>query len=53
MRTYKVFFKNKSAEVQAETSYDAQEAGAKLLGAKKSHQVAVVLCDVPISPAAL
>ncbi len=53
MRTYKVFYKGKSVEVEAESSYDAQEKGAKLLGAKKSYQVATVLCDVPVSTASL
>jgi hypothetical protein len=53
MRTYKVFYKGKSVEIKAESSYDAQEKGAKLLGAKRTHQVATILCDVPVNTASL
>lgn len=45
MRTYMVFYKNNKIEVFAESSYAAQEAGARALKAKKSWQCRVVLAD--------
>ena len=53
MRTYKAFYRNKVIEVQAETSYDAQQAAAKLFKAKKAYDVTVVLCDVPLSTSSI
>ncbi len=46
MNTYHVFYKGNKVEIKAETSFKAQEAGAKLLKAKKSYQVATVLVAV-------
>lgn len=45
MNGYKAFYKSKSIEVYAETSYDAREKAAKLFKAKKSYEVTVVLCE--------
>lgn len=45
MNGYKAFWKSKSVEVHADTSYDAQQKAAKLLGAKKTYEVTVVLCE--------
>jgi serine/threonine-protein kinase RIO1 len=42
---YKAFYKGKTAEVYAETSFKAQEAAAKIFRAKKSYEVTVVLCE--------
>jgi hypothetical protein len=53
MRTYKAFFRGRNVEVQAETSYAAQLKAAALFKAKKSYEVTVVLCDVPVSTASL
>lgn len=53
MRTYKAFYKSRVIEVQAETSYAAQQLAAQLYKAKKSYEVTVVLCDVEFNPASL
>ena len=53
MRTYKAFYRGRSIEIQAETSYDAQQAAAKVFKAKKAYDVTVVLCDVPLSTASI
>ena len=53
MRTYKAFYRGKEIEVQAETSYNAQQAAAKIFKAKKAYDVTVVLCDVPVSTASI
>jgi len=45
MNGYKAFYKGKSIEVYANTSYEAQEKAAKLFKARKSYQVTVVLCE--------
>ena len=42
---YKAFYKNKSIEVYAATSYKAQLKAAEQFKAKKSYQVTVVLCE--------
>jgi len=43
MNTYHAFYANKKIELEAETSYAAQQAAAKQMKAKKPHQVTVVL----------
>ncbi len=53
MRTYIAFYKGKRITIQAETSYAAQTAAAKMLKAKKSYDVHVVLADTPIDTASL
>lgn len=45
MNGYKAFYKGKSIEVYAETSYAAQQLAAKQFKAKKSYDVTVVLCE--------
>lgn len=45
MNGYKAFYKGREIEVQAETSYKAQQAAAIIFNAKKSYQVTVVLCE--------
>ncbi len=42
---YKAFWRGKSVEVHAETSYEAQQKAAKLFKAKKAYEVTVVLCE--------
>lgn len=46
MNTYKAFYKGKSIEVKADTSYQAQQIAAKQFKAKKSYDVVVVLLAV-------
>lgn len=41
--TYKCFYKGKSIDIQAETSWAAQKEAAKELKAKKDYQVTAVL----------
>ena len=45
MNGYKAFYKGKSIEVYAKTSYEAQEKASLEFKARKSYQVAVVLCE--------
>jgi hypothetical protein len=45
MNGYKAFYKGKSIEVQAETSYKAQLLAAAQFKAKKSYEVTVALCE--------
>jgi hypothetical protein len=42
---YKCFYKGKTCEVYALRSFDAQEKAAKILKAKKSYDVTVILCE--------
>lgn len=42
---YKAFFKGKSVDVYAPTSYKAQLAAAAHFKARKSYDVSVVLCE--------
>lgn len=45
MNGYKAFYKGKSIEIHANTSYEAQQVAAKQFKAKKSYDVTVVLCE--------
>lgn len=45
MNGYKAFYKGKSIEVYANTSYAAQQLAAQQFKAKKSYEVTVVLCE--------
>jgi len=55
MRTYHAFYNQKKIELQAESSYAAQEAAARLFKVKPkySYRVAVVVADSPVHPASL
>lgn len=53
MRTYHAFYRGKTFELQAETSYAAQQAAAKHFKAKKAYEVTIVLADVPVNTASL
>jgi hypothetical protein len=46
MNGYKAFYRNKTIEVYANTSYEAQQKAAALFKAKKSWEVTVVLCEL-------
>jgi hypothetical protein len=50
---YLCMYNGKKIEVQAATSYEAQEKAAKIFKAKKSYNVVVVLADVAISPSSI
>lgn len=45
MNGYKAFWRGKTCEVYALTSYEAQLAAAKIFKAKKSYEVSVVICE--------
>ena len=45
MNGYKAFYRDKTCEIYALTSYEAQQAAAKVFKAKKSYDVSVVLCE--------
>ena len=45
MNGYKVFYKDQETEIMADTSYDAQQAGAKFFKARKPWDVTVRLCE--------
>jgi hypothetical protein len=49
MRHYKAFYKGKTYDLQAASSYDAQQAAMKYFKAKKSWDVTIVLADVPVN----
>jgi len=43
MNDYVAFYKGRSVSVQADTSYNAQQAAAAIFKAKKSYDVTVIL----------
>lgn len=43
---YIAFYKNKKAEIQAYSSYEAQQKAATHFKAKKSYEVEVYLCEI-------
>ena len=45
MNGYKAFYKGKTIEVFAETSYAAQKEAAKQFKARKEYEVSVMLCE--------
>lgn len=45
MNGYKAFYKDKTCEVHAETSYEAQKKAAAQFKARKAYDVTVVLCE--------
>ena len=50
LRPYKAFYKGKTVEVEAESSYSAQIKAAQLFKAKKQYDVTVMLLDVVHRP---
>jgi len=45
MNGYKAFYRGKTIEVYADTSYAAQQKAATILKVKKSYEITVVLCE--------
>lgn len=45
MNGYKAFYKNKTAEVYADSTYQAQQIAAQQFKAKRSYEVTVMLCE--------
>lgn len=52
-RTYLAYYRGRTIQVQAPSSYEAQQKAAREFGARKSYQVSVVLADVPVDTASL
>ena len=50
MNTYKAFYRNRNIEVKALTTYKAQTEAAKILKAKKQHEVTVMLLELAGQP---
>jgi hypothetical protein len=46
MNGYKAFYKGKTIEVLADSSYQAQLKAAQVFKAKKAYEVTVMLCEV-------
>lgn len=53
MRYYRAFYKGRTYDLTANSSYEAQCLAAKYFKAKKAYDVAVVLLDVPVDTCAL
>ena len=45
MNGYKAFWRGKTTEVRAETSFKAQQMAAAHWKVRKSHEITVVLCE--------
>jgi len=46
MNGYKAFYKSKSIEIFADSSYQAQLKAAAIFKVKKAYEVTVMLCEV-------
>ena len=46
MNGYKAFWRGKTVEVTAATSFEAQRKAAELFKARKAYEVTVMLCEV-------
>ena len=53
MRPYKAFYRGRTYDLFASSSYEAQTKAAAFFKAKKSWEVAIVLADVPVDTTAL
>jgi hypothetical protein len=47
-RVYQAYYRGRTIQIEAQSSYQAQLRAAEIFGARKSYQVAVVLADTPI-----
>ncbi len=45
MNGYKAFYRNRTIEVRADTSYQAQKKAAEVFKARNSYDVTVMLCE--------
>ncbi len=46
MNGYKAFYKGKTIEVFADSSYQAQLKAAQVFKAKKAYEITVILCEI-------
>ena len=52
-RTYQAYYRGRTIQLQAQSSYQAQIRAAGIFGVRKTYQVSVVLVDRPIDPASI
>ena len=52
-RTYQAYYRGRTIQVEASSSYQAQIRAAQLLGVRKAWQVHVVLADAVIDTASI
>ena len=52
-RTYLAYYKGRTIQIQATSSYHAQNLAATQFGARKAWQVSVVLADEAVDPASI
>ena len=52
-RTYQAYYRGRTIQVDASSSYQAQIRAAEIFGARKAYQVSVVLADVLIDTASI
>jgi hypothetical protein len=45
MNGYRCFYKNKTCEVYADSSYEAQQKAASVFKTNKSYEITVMLCE--------
>ena len=45
MNGYKAFYKDKTIEIFANSSYEAQKKASLIFKAKKSYEITVILCE--------
>ena len=53
MRKYRCFYRGKTWDCEAPTSFLAQACAQAHFKAKKSYEITVVLLDTPLDPASL
>ena len=52
-RTYQAYYRGRTIQLQAQSSYQAQIRAAEIFRVRKAYQVSVVLADRPIDPASI
>ena len=53
LHNFRVFYRGKHIDIQAKSTYDAQQKGALHFKAKKAWECHIVPLDFPIDPASL
>lgn len=52
-RIYQAYYRGRTIQIEAQSSYQAQIRAAEVFGARKAYQVSVVLADVPVDTASI
>lgn len=50
---YQAYYRGRTIQVEAQSSYQAQLRAAEIFGVRKAYQVTVVLADVPLDTASI